>query len=224
MHTTTSSKTKATAIPAIAQKAARNVWTKVHASLKDLIIKSDPATLPTSQDALQVAFAAIQKQYGIKKVAPLAPQDLAGYGALIVARRNAKPIKDPNAEPVIKFRKNQTKKMKANVARLQQKVNPNATTTDETESTMKKSTTKKSPAKKAATKTARAPRQGGGGVKARLQEFFKKGKKGSVEAIAKQLGATESNVRTAISDLRSKNYCVDKPLNIVKNDNGVYSL
>ena len=62
-----------------------------------------------------------------------------------------------------------------------------------------------------ATKTKKA------GVKPRIRKLMASGKNFSIEALANKLGATETAVRTAISDLRSEKYCGEGgPLDIKK--------
>ena len=65
----------------------------------------------------------------------------------------------------------------------------------------------------------------GEGVKARLFQYFTGGNKGTLEQLCAKMDAGESSTRTALSDLRSDKYCYnEKPLNLVRDDSGSYSL
>lgn len=64
----------------------------------------------------------------------------------------------------------------------------------------------------------------GEGVKPRLYAFLKGGGKGTPEHIAKKLGANIGTVRSKLFALGSKEWCIGKPLNIKRDDNGVYHL
>jgi hypothetical protein len=77
--------------------------------------------------------------------------------------------------------------------------------------------------KKSAKKSSDAPKKVG--VKRLLHDFLSSGKKGTLEELATKFSATVANVRTAMTDLKNPKYAIDKkPLKIVKNDKGVYSV
>lgn len=82
---------------------------------------------------------------------------------------------------------------------------------------------------KAAAKTTNGAGKGTGtkrgeGVKPRLYEFLTKGGKGTAEQIAEKLGANLGTVRSKLFALGSEKWCIEKPLNIIRDENGVYSL
>jgi hypothetical protein len=61
-------------------------------------------------------------------------------------------------------------------------------------------------------------------VKARLAKLFVEGGKGDIDALSSKLDATPVTVKTSLFDLRSSKYCIGSPLNIVKDEKGVYSI
>lgn len=79
------------------------------------------------------------------------------------------------------------------------------------------------PAKTSGKKGGDAPRTPG--AKRQIHDLLVSGGKGTLAEIAAKVGATETTSRTALTDLKNPKYAIDgKPLKIVKNEKGVYSL
>jgi FKBP-type peptidyl-prolyl cis-trans isomerase len=88
----------------------------------------------------------------------------------------------------------------------------------------KKAATKKAP--KSTTAPAKKPeKEHKVGAKRMIYDLLKAGKKHTLEQFAKITGSSESNCRTAITDLKNPKYAVNKdPLKVAHNKQGVYAL
>ena len=63
------------------------------------------------------------------------------------------------------------------------------------------------------------------GVKRQLFAMFKAGKSGTVAQLMRATKGSEVSVRTALYDLRSEGYCVDRPmLSLQYDERGVWAL